>query len=152
MGGGCELALCCDLRIASEVAAIGVPEAKIGVMPAAGGTYRLPRLVGVGKAKEILFGGNSINGLEAYRIGLVNKAVSAGKVLEEARQIAEKMLDNSPMALKAIKKCVNDGIKLDLGKAIEQVIVTADLLRASEDAQEGKQSFLEKRKPVWKGK
>lgn len=152
VGGGCEIALCCDLRVASETASIGLPEVKVGTMPSGGGTFRLPHLIGMGRAKEMLYLGESLSGIEAFNIGLVNKVVPPGKVLDEARRLARILLDRPPLAIKAIKDCVHAGTQLDSESALNFVMNVANLLRTTEDYQEGRKAFSEKRKPIWKGR
>lgn len=152
LGGGCEIALCCDLRVASETASIGLPEVKMGTISAGGGTFRLPRLIGMGRAKEMLYTGESLNGREAFNIGLINKVVSSGKVLDEARRMAGILLERPPLSIKTIKDCIHAGIQFDTENAIDFVITSADLLRSTEDYKEGWNAFIEKRKPIWKGR
>lgn len=152
IGGGLEFALCCDLRIAAEEARMGLGEVKLGVIPAAGGTARLPRLVGPGKAKEMMYFGNQIDGIEAHRIGLVNRVVSSGALMAEARNWAAELAERPPLSLKMLKFCVNLGMQMDLLGAIQYETQCATVLAASEDIQEGTRAFLEKRKPVFKGR
>lgn len=152
IGGGCELALVCDLRIASDTARFGQPEVKIGVIPAAGGTQRLPRLIGVTKAKELLFTGDSIDAQEAYRLGLVNKVVPVDQLMEEAKALAKKLIDNPPLSIKYAKRAVNVGMELDMVSALDYEAQCASILYASEDRKEGMKAFAEKRKPVFKGR
>lgn len=152
IGGGCELALVCDLRIASETARFGLPEVKIGMIPAGGGTQRLTRLIGVTKAKEMLFTGSLIDAHEAYRLGLVNKVVPVDRLLEESKDIARKLLDQPPLAIKMAKRAVNIGIQLDLTSALEYEALCASVLSATEDFNEGLKAFSEKRKPNFKGR
>ncbi|MDY7019171.1 MAG: enoyl-CoA hydratase/isomerase family protein [Chloroflexota bacterium] len=151
-GGGCELALACDLRIASTLAAFGLGEIKIGVIPGGGGTVRLPRLIGAGKAKEMLFFGEVISVEEAYRTGLVNKVVSPELLLKEAQQWAQLLSQRPPLALKAAKSCVNLGMRMDLGVALAYEAAEISSLMGSKDQIEGMTAFLEKRKPVFEGK
>lgn len=152
LGGGCELALVCDIRIASESAVFGLPEIKIGVIPGGGGTQRLPRLVGLGRAKELLFSGDSIDAMEAYRIGLVNKVVPVDSLLNEARKAAEKLIARPGFALRILKMLVNDGINMDLRSALAHERRSFEVLFSTEDRMEGLQAFIEKRKPTFKGK
>ena len=152
IGGGLEFALCCDFRIAAEEARMGLGEVKLGVIPAAGGTARLPRLIGPGKAKEMMYFGNPIDGVEAYRIGLVNRVVPSGAVMSEARNWAVELAERPPLSLKMLKFCVNLGMQMDLLGAIQYETQCATVLAASEDIQEGTRAFLEKRKPVFKGR
>jgi enoyl-CoA hydratase len=152
VGGGCELALVCDLRIASETARFGVPEVKIGVIPAAGGTQRLPRMIGITKAKELLYTGDFIDAQESYRLGLVNKVVSPDKLLEEAKALARKLMNNPPLSIKFAKRAVNVGMQLDLASALDYETYCAAMLITSEDRIEGFKAFVEKRKPVYKGR
>lgn len=152
LGGGCELSLCCDLRVAAENASIGVPEAKIGAIPAGGGTWRLPKMIGETRAKELLFVADPINAAEAHRIGLVNRVVPNGTVVSSATELAKILLDRPPISLKADKDCVRVGWLLDSATNVAYVTKWADVLHFSEDAQEGRLAFREKRKPVWKGK
>ncbi|MGG1674360.1 enoyl-CoA hydratase/isomerase family protein [Neobacillus sp. NRS-1170] len=152
LGGGCELALTCDLRIAEEHAYIGVPEVKLGLLPGAGGTQRLPRLIGEAKAKELLFTGDHLSAEEALKIGLVNKVVPTGGGLEEAIKLARKICNNSPSALKNIKKAVDEGLELPLLNALEREAELFQDLFLKEDVKEGVQAFLEKRKPQFQGR
>jgi enoyl-CoA hydratase len=152
VGGGCELSMVCDLRIASDSARFGVPEVKIGIIPAAGGTQRLPRLIGVTKAKELLFTGDFIDAQEAYRLGLVNRVVPVDELMGEARALARKLLDNPPLSIKFAKRAVNTGMQLDLASALDYETYCAALLAFSEDRQEGFKAFVEKRKPKFKGR
>ncbi|MFC1825364.1 enoyl-CoA hydratase/isomerase family protein [Thermodesulfobacteriota bacterium] len=152
LGGGCELTLVCDLRIASETARFGVPEVKLGAIPGAGGTQRLPRLIGVTKAKELLFTGDFIDAKEAYRLGLVNKVVPVDRLMEEANALAKKLINNPPLSIKFAKRAVNVGMQLDLTSAIDYESQCVAVLTTSEDQIEGARAFVEKRKPVFKGR
>jgi enoyl-CoA hydratase len=152
LGGGCELALACDLRIAAENATFGQPEIKIGVIPGAGGTQRLPRLVGLGRAKELLFTGDTIDAQEAYRIGLVNKVVPVEALMSETRKLALKVTKQPPLALKTTKAVVNEGINMNIQSALALEARGFEILFSTEDQKEGMKAFLEKRKPIFKGK
>jgi enoyl-CoA hydratase len=149
-GGGCELALACDIRIAEQQVQIGLPEVKLGLFPGGGGTQRLPRLIGEAKAKEMMFTGEPISADEALRIGLVNQVVPGGTGLDAAKELAEKIACFSLQSLSRIKKAVDDGLQESLVKGIER---EADLFVAvfqTEDIHEGVSAFLEKRKPAFK--
>ncbi len=152
IGGGCELSMVCDLRIAAETARFGLPEVKIGMVPAAGGTQRLPRLIGITKAKELLYTGEFIDAAEAYRLGLVNRVVPVESLMSESKAIAKKLADNPPLPIKFAKRAINRGMQLDLASALDYEIYCATLLSRSEDRVEGFKAFSEKRKPVFKGK
>ena len=151
-GGGLEIALCCDFRIASEAANLGLGEVKLGVIPAGGGTARLPRLIGPGRAKEFLYFGNRIDGKEAYDIGLVNRVVTPDELMPEAKRWAAELAERPPLSLKMLKYCVNLGMQMDLLGAIDYEGRCAAVLRNTEDHKEGVTAFVEKRKPVFKGK
>jgi len=152
VGGGCELTLVCDLRIASETARFGVPEVKIGVIPAAGGTQRLPRIIGITRAKELLYTGDFIDAQEAYRLGLVNRVVPVEKLMDAAREMARKLMNNPPLSIRFTKRAVNVGIQLDMASALEYEAYCAVIVGASEDRMEGFRAFVEKRKPIYKGR
>lgn len=152
IGGGCELALVCDLRIASTTAKFGFGEIKIGVIPAGGGTIRSPRLIGIAKAKEMLLFGDPIDAEEAYRVGLVNRVVPSESLIDEAKKWAKTLSQRPPLALKAVKSCVNVGMQMPLPEAIDFEAKEAAILINSEDRNEGMRAFLEKRQPVFKGK
>jgi enoyl-CoA hydratase len=148
-GGGCELALACDIRIAEEQIQIGLPEIKLGLFPGGGGTQRLPRLIGDAKAKELMFTGDPITGVEAGRIGLVNHVVASGEALSEAKRLARKITRHSLQALSRIKKAVDEGLNRTLEEGIElEAELFAEVFQ-TEDIKEGVQAFIEKRKPVF---
>lgn len=152
LGGGCEMALACDLRIAAENALFGQPEIKIGVIPGAGGTQRLPRLIGLGRAKEMLYTGEPIDAQEAYRIGLVNKVVPGDSLLDEAKKVASKMCKQPGFALRITKLVVNEGITMPLQAALAHEARCFALLFSTEDQKEGMSAFVEKRKPTFQGR
>ncbi len=152
LGGGLELTLVCDLRIAGDNAMFGLPEITIGVLPAGGGTQRLPRLIGTGRAKELLYAGDPIDAHEAYRIGLVNKVVPAASLLDEAKKLAHKLKKRPAAAFRMIKMAVNHGMNMDLQSGLVHEARCFELLFSTEDQKEGIQSFIEKKKPVFKGK
>ncbi|WP_251553664.1 enoyl-CoA hydratase [Neobacillus muris] len=151
-GGGCELALTCDIRIAEDHAQLGLPEIKLGIFPGGGGTQRLPRLIGEAKAKELMFTGEPITAQEAERIGLVNKVVPTGEGMAEALAMARKMAGYSLQALSRIKKAVDEGSNLEFSKGIEREAELFAEVFLTEDVKEGVQAFIEKRKPVFSHK
>lgn len=151
-GGGCEVALCCDLRIATPDANIGCPEINLGIMPGSGGTQRLPRLIGIAKTKELLFMGDTVNGDEAYRIGLVNKVVPKESLLDEAKAWAKKLAGKPRVAMGLIKNAVDNGMNMDLPSALTYENECFTITYVSEDGREGMAAFAEKRKPTFKGK
>ncbi len=152
LGGGCELTLVCDIRIAAENSHFGLPEIKIGVLSGAGGTQRLPRLIGVGRAKVMLYTGDPIDAEEAYRVGLVNKVVPVELLLDEAKKMAAELIKRPAYALKMIKACVNTGINMDLKSALAYEARSFEFLFSTEDQKEGMKAFVEKRKPVFKNR
>ena len=152
LGGGCELALCCDMRICSEDAIFGVPEINLGIMPGSGATQRLPRLVGLAKAKEMLYLGENVNAAEAYRVGLVNKVVPKEKLMEETMALAKKLAAKPKRALGLIKRCVDNGVNMDLASGLTREMDCFSIVFTSEDGREGINAFVEKRKPNFKGK
>lgn len=152
LGGCCELALTCDIRIAAENAVFGQPEIRIGVIPGGGGTQRLSRIIGVGRAKELLYTGASIDAQEAYRIGLVNRVVPVDSLMAEAKKLAKKLSAQPAFALKMIKMAVNEGFNMDLKSALSYEARCFETIFSTEDQKEGTKAFLEKRKPKFKGK
>jgi enoyl-CoA hydratase len=150
-GGGCELALACDLRIAATDASIGCPEVNLGIIPGSGGTQRLTRLVGMTKAKEMLLLGDAVNGDEAYRIGLVNKVVPKEKLMEEAMAVAKRLAEKPKVAVSLIKTSINTGADMALAAAISFENECFTVAYVSEDGREGMAAFAEKRKPIYKG-
>lgn len=152
LGGGTELALACDLRIASENATMGLTETRLAIIPGAGGTQRLPRLVGRGKAKELIFTGRRVDAKEAFEIGLVNKVAPAEKLLDECLQMAAMICEAGPVAIGQAKYAINYGSEVDLhtGLAIESNAYWVTI--PTEDRLEGLTAFREKRKPVYKGR
>jgi enoyl-CoA hydratase len=152
LGGGCELALACHIRIASEKAQIGLPEVTLGIIPGYGGTQRMARLVGKGKALELICTGDRISAAEAERIGLVNKVVPADQLMSAAEEMARKIMSRGPLAIRAAIEAVMMGSEMSLpeGQFLEATLF--GLLCASEDTKEGMKAFLEKRQPSFKGK
>jgi enoyl-CoA hydratase len=152
LGGGCELAMACDIRVASENAKLGQPEVNLGVMPGYGGTQRLPRLVGLGKAKELIFSGETIDAAEAYRIGLVDRLVPKGAALEEAIKLAEVILTRAPIAVRLSKEAIDKGWDLPLNEGQQLEAELFGQTMDTEDKNEGATAFLEKRAATFKGK
>jgi enoyl-CoA hydratase len=151
LGGGCELAMACHVRIASDAAKFGQPEVKLGLVPGYGGTQRLPRLVGKGRALQLLLTGEVIDAAEALRIGLVNRVVPAADLLKAANDMLAQMLANAPLALAGCIELVNRGYDLSLGDALAMEATAFGLLAASSDMKEGTRAFLEKRPAAFSG-
>jgi len=151
-GGGCELALACHIRIASENAKFGQPEVNLGLMAFGGGTQRLPRLIGKGRALELLLTGDIIDAAEAYRIGLVNKVVPSESLLATAEELARKILSKGPVAVRLTLESVLAGTDMDMREAIAADANRMALIWATEDVREGTRAFTEKRKPQFQGK
>ena len=152
LGGGCELAMACDIRIASENATFGFPEAKLGLMPGFGGTQLLPRLIGTGRAKYMMFTGEMLKANEAYEFGLVEKVCRLEDLMEEVTTLAKKIAGYGPLAIRACKRAVDAGMELSLRKALDLELEEYDKVARSGDAEEGIAAFLEKRKPSFKGR
>jgi enoyl-CoA hydratase/carnithine racemase len=152
LGGGCELAMACTLRIASENARFGQPEVKLGIMPGYAGTQRLPRLVGKGRAMELILTGEPISAQEAYRIGLVNQVVASKDLVAAAEGVARKIMSNGPLAVKFSMEAVNHGMEMtqDEGQFLEATLF--GLCCTTTDMKEGTRAFLEKRPPTFAGK
>jgi len=151
LGGGCELAMACDIRVASESAKFGQPEVNLGVIPGAGGTQRLPRLVSKGKAKELIFTADMITAPEAREIGLVDKVVLKGEAVNEAKKMAKKIMDKGPIAIRYAKKAIDEGINLTLSEGLRLEAKLFGELFTTEDQKEGAKAFLLKRKAQFKG-
>jgi enoyl-CoA hydratase len=151
LGGGCELAMACHLRIASEAAKFGQPEVKLGIAPGYGGTVRLPRLVGRGRALELLLTGQMIEAQEAWRIGLVNRVVPAERLLPESEQLLRTILENGPLAIRACLEAVDAGLGMSLEDALVFEANYFGLLSSTADMREGTRAFLDKRKPAFSG-
>lgn len=152
LGGGCELAMCCDIIIASETARFGQPEVNLGIIPGSGGTQRLTRTVGKYRAMEMVLTGDFINAAEAHTLGLVAKVVPVEFLIEEAKGIAKKIAAKPPLAVKFAKEAVLKAFETSLGEGLEFERKSFYLLFASEDKREGMKAFIEKRKPEFKGK
>ena len=152
LGGGCELAMACDIRIASENARFGFPEVKLGLMAGYGGTQLLPRLIGAGRAKYIMFTGETLTAPEAYQFGLVERVCNPESLAEEAKKTATKIAANGPFATKACKRAIDLGKELPLDHALEIELEEYDKVAHSIDAEEGIAAFLEKRTPRFVGK
>ena len=151
MGGGLELALACDIRICVDTAKFALPEVRVGSIPGAGGTQRLPRTVGMSDAMLMLLAAEHIDAADALRIGLVSRVVPAERLMDEAHAIAAKIAANAPLAVNAVKNLVRRGMNLPLGDAIAQERMTWGLLRDTKDRIEGRKAFQEKRKPNYQG-
>ena len=152
VGGGLEIALACDIRIGSTNAKLGLTEVRRGMIPGAGGTQRLPRVVGRAKALEMILTGRVIGAEEALRIGLLSQVVEPEALLPAAESIGREIMEGAPVALQFGKEAVNKGIEMPLEEGIRLEVDLSTLLRTTEDSVEGPRAFVEKRKPVWKGK
>ncbi|NNV01558.1 enoyl-CoA hydratase [Brevibacillus sp. MCWH] len=151
LGGGTELALACDLRVMSETAQMGLTETSLGIIPGAGGTQRLPRLIGKGKAKELIFTARRVNAEEALAIGLVNRTVPRDQVMTSALQLAEEIAANAPLALAQAKFAIDYGMEADLATGLAIESSAYQVLIPTRDRLEGLEAFREKRKPVYRG-
>jgi enoyl-CoA hydratase len=152
LGGGCELAMACTFRIASENAMFGQPEVKLGIVPGYGGSQRLPRLVGKGRALQILLTGDMISAAEAFRIGLVNQVVAVAELVPTAEAIARKIMANGPVAVRLCLEAVNRGLEMTQEEGLFLEATLFGLTCATEDMKEGLGAFLQKRAPNFKGK
>lgn len=152
LGGSLELALSCDIRIASEEAKIGLPEVNIGSLPGAGGTQRLPRLIGKAASKELLFTGDKISGQRAFEIGLVNRIAPNGKLFETAMELAQQLSEKAPLSIAMAKTAVNTGTQLSLEDGLEYEAKCFGMVLSTEDRKEGAAAFVEKRAPVFLGR
>lgn len=152
LGGGCELALACDIRVAAENAKIGLPEVNLGIIPGGGGTQRLPRVVGASRAKEMMFLGEAIDAAQAEKYGLVNKIVPASLLMDEARSLAGKLSKKAPVAIRMIKDSIRTGLNTDLPSGLDHECMCCVLAFSSEDRREGFAAFAEKRQPNFSGK
>jgi enoyl-CoA hydratase len=152
LGGGLELACTCDIRIASQNAMLGDRHSTLGTIGGGGSTQRLPRLIGIAKAKQLIFSGEIINAREAEKIGLVNKVVPNGSLLDAATAMAKVYIGVAPITLKLAKTAINDGMQMGMAQALNYEAKCASLVWLSEDHKEGMKAFLEKRKPNFKGK
>jgi enoyl-CoA hydratase len=151
LGGGCELAMACHLRVASEGARFAQPEVKLGIGPGYGGTVRLPRLVGRGRALELLLTGQMIDAQEAWRIGLVNRVVPADRLMAESEGLLRTILENGPLAIRACLEAVDAGLDVGLDQALQLEANLFGLLSGTADMREGTAAFGEKRKAVFRG-
>ena len=152
LGGGCEIAMACTMRLASENAKLGQPEVKLGIIPGYGGTQRLPRLVGKGIAMQLVLSGEMITAQEAHRIGLVNEVTAAGDLIPRAEAIAQKIIANAPLAVQYSMEAVNKGMEMTLAEGLYLEAVLFAVACATEDKKEGTTAFLEKRAAQFKGK
>ncbi len=152
LGGGCELAIACDIRLASDNARFGQPEVNLGILPGFAGTQRLPRLIGKGRACELIFTGEMIDAAEAYRIGLVNRVVSRDRLLPACRDMAAKIISRGPVAVRLAKDAIINGLEMDLARACAYEADQFALSFTSADQREGMDAFLEKRPASFQGK
>lgn len=152
LGGGLELALCCDLRIASARARLGMPEVRLAVLPGSGGTQRLPRVVGPARAKELILTGRIISADEAERIGLVNQVVPSGEARKAAEAVAEEIAARGPLAVREAKRLIDAAMDLDLDAGLAAELDASDRVFASEDMLEGANAFFGKRDPEYRGR
>jgi len=152
LGGGCELAMACTLRIAADTAKLGQPEIALGLIPGYAGTQRLPRLVGAGRALELLLAGTPITADDACRIGLVNRVVPAANVMTEARALAAQLSASAPLAVRYILSAVRQGAEMPLAEACQYEATLFGLVASTDDMREGTAAFLEKRKAAFTGR
>ena len=152
LGGGCEVALACDIRVADESAVFGFPEVSLGLLPGAGGTQRLTRLVGSGKAKELILTGDPVSADEAKRIGLVERVAPKGEAVSEAKRLAQRVLLRGPIAIVNAKKAINEGLHMAFEDGFKRESQLFSALFETRDMREGVNAFLEKRKPNFTGK
>lgn len=152
LGGGCELAMACTVRLAADTARFGQPEINLGLIPGYAGSQRLPRLVGRGRAQELLLTGDMIGAEEAWRIGLVNKVVPAAQLMEEARKLAQVLAAKAPIAVRYILDAVASGGDMAFADAEDHEATLFGLIATTDDMREGTRAFLEKRKPAFTGK
>lgn len=152
LGGGCEIAMACTMRLASENAKLGQPEVKLGIIPGYGGTQRLPRLVGKSRAMQLVLTGEMINAQEAHRIGLVNEVTAPAELIPRAEAIAQKIIANAPLAVQYSLEAINKGLEMTLPEALYLEAVLFSVACSSEDKKEGTTAFLEKRTAQFKGK
>jgi enoyl-CoA hydratase len=151
LGGGCELALACDLRLAAEQAQLGQPEVNLGIIPGWGGTQRLPRLIGVSRAKELMFTGERISAEQALRLGLVDHVYPGDQLLDQAQKLAQTIAAKPQAAIRTIKEAVNNGMTMDQDRAIRYEAEMFGMCFTTADQKEGMDAFLEKRPAVWEG-
>ena len=152
LGGGCELAMACDIRVASDKAKFGQPEVNLGIIPGYGGTQRLPRLVGKGAAKYLIFTGEMISAEEAYRIGLADKVVPAEELMDSVVSMAKTIMSKAPISIKMAKHAINNGLNVDLKSGIAYEAEAYTTTFSTEDRIEGMSAFLEKRQAEFKNK
>jgi enoyl-CoA hydratase len=152
LGGGCETAMACTIRVASEHAKFGQPEVKLGLIPGGGGTQRMPRLVGKGRALQLILSGEIISAQEAYRIGLANEVVPAADVITRAEAILKQIFSNAPIAVKYSLEAVNKGLETSVAEGLSLEASLFGLCAGTEDKREGTQAFLQKRAPQFQGR
>ena len=152
LGGGCELALACDLRIGADSAQLGQPEVRLGIIPGGGATQRLPRLVGYGKALQLVLTGEIVDAVSAYEIGLLDEIVPAVELRERTLEIARSMAEKSPVTLAIAKRALRAALEMPLSAGLAHERDLFALAFATEDKEEGVRAFLEKRRPEWKGR
>jgi len=152
LGGGCELALACDLRVGADTATLGQPEVRLGIIPGGGATQRLPRLVGYGKALQLVLSGEPIDGVSAYEIGLLDEVVPLTELRARTLEIARSMAEKSPVTLAIAKRALRAALEVPLSAGLEQERDLFALAFATEDKAEGVRAFLDKRKPEWRGR
>ena len=151
LGGGLELAACCDFRFAGEGARFGFPEVTLGIFPAAGGSQRIPRIIGLAKAKELMFSGDIIDAKTALEIGLVNRVFPDSEVMDRAKEFAHKLTTRAPLALQYLKASIHAGLNTDINTGLEQELEKVAILFSTRDQKEGMNAFMEKRKPQFVG-
>jgi len=152
LGGGCELAMACTLRLAADTARLGQPEISLGLIPGYAGTQRLPRLVGKGRAMEMILTGAPVSAEEAYRIGLVNRVVPAADLLAEAKKLATQLASSAPIAMRYIINAINKGVEIGFAEACQYEATLFGLVASTDDMREGTKAFLEKRKASFTGR